>query len=389
MQEICSKDKCSGCTACMNMCAQGAIAMQSDACGFSFPVINQEACVDCGLCTQTCPANNPVELEMPQACYAMTIKKEKKLLTCASGGAATVISQYVLQQGGVVYGCSGKNPRNVHHVRVEEMDGLEELKKSKYVQSELGLTFQGIKADLKGNRMVLFVGTPCQVAGLKGFLHRDYPNLLTIDLACHGVPSQKMLNDNLKHYCLDDKEICVAFRRKHQDGKYYAIEYGLEIRSGQTYTFKPYNKDYYMFGFLKGLILRESCYICPYAQNHRAGDLTLCDFWGLQPDAGFEVGKGVSAVFVNTDRGNAFFEKIKDKVTWKQREVAEATRWNGCLNTPGEKPKNYERFKGIYATVSFKKAMRRAYYQAYLYDYYIKYKNQLKDFLYHYKLLKH
>ena len=111
MQEICSKDKCTGCTACMNVCAQGAIAMQPDACGFSFPVINQDACVDCGLCTQTCPANHPIELKMPQECYAMTMKEEREFLTCASGGAATIISRYVLQQGGVVYGCSGKNPR--------------------------------------------------------------------------------------------------------------------------------------------------------------------------------------------------------------------------------------------------------------------------------------
>lgn len=383
MQDICPKEKCTGCTACLNVCPHHAITMSPDACGFLHPVISQDTCVDCGLCVKTCPVNNAAVLSTPQKCYAATVVNEQELLSCASGGVATAISRYFICHGGVVYGCSGKNPRSVQHVRVDNIEDLEQLKGSKYVQSYLGEIFQDVKKDLCTERLVLFVGTPCQVAGLKGFLHKNYPNLLTIDLACHGVPSQKMLNDNLKRYCSEDEDVSVAFRRKHLGGKRYRIEYGWEIKSRHSTTnrFKPYNKDYYMFGFLKCLTLRENCYSCPYAQNSRVGDLTLCDFWGLRPDADFDFGKGVSAVLVNTGRGDELFEKLKDALVWKQRELIEATRWNGRLNAPGSMPKSYHYFTRMYRNNTFRKSMILAYYGIFLNYICTKYKNHIKTYL--------
>ena len=390
METICPKVKCTGCTACMNVCAHHAISMLPDACGFMYPVINQNACVNCGLCVKTCPVNNPLHLESIKECYAVTVKDEEELLSCSSGGAATAISKYVIKQGGVVYGCSGTNPRHVCHIRVDALEAINHLKGSKYVQSDLGECFTQIKTDLGRLPIVLFIGTPCQVAGLKNFLHKDYSNLFTIDLVCHGVPSQKMLNDNLSYYCSDDEDVELSFRRKNTKLKSPQIQYGWIVNKTHKdeETFKPYNKDYYMFGFLKSLIHRENCYSCPYAQIQRVGDLTLCDFWGLQSDAGFENGKGVSAVLVNNERGIQFFERVRDMLVWKKREIIEATRWNDQLNRPCEKPKNYEKFVQVYSKGSLKKAMGVSYFDAYLYDYYIQYKNRLKLFLIKHHLLK-
>ena len=390
MKTICSKEKCTGCTACMNSCSHGAISMRPDDCGFTYPVINQDACVDCGLCVKVCPANNPLELISPSDCYAVTVKEEKELLSCSSGGAATAISKYIIQQGGVVYGCSGTNPRFVHHVRVDNLSGLNDLKGSKYVQSHLGTVFQAIKKDLKDSRLVLFIGTPCQVAGLRNYLHQDYANLYTIDLVCHGVPSQKMLNDNLKRYCSNDENIYVSFRRKNLQSKPPRIEFGWEIKSknGERSKFRPYNKDYYMFGFLRCLTFRENCYSCPYAQKKRIGDMTLCDFWGLQQDAGFEMGKGVSAVLVNTAKGDDLLSQVKGYVRWKKRTVSEAIRWNNQLNYPCNKPQNYSLFIHLYGKRKFNQALIRAYFGNYLYDYYLTYKNRLKVMLYRHRQLK-
>jgi coenzyme F420-reducing hydrogenase beta subunit len=389
MESVCPKEKCTGCTACMNVCAHHAIHMQPDLCGFMHPVIHQNLCVDCGLCVKTCPVNNPLPLEQIKECYAVTVKDEKELLSCSSGGAATALSKYVISYGGVVYGCSGTNPRHVRHIRVDDLNVIYILKGSKYVHSDLGESFTQIKADLEHFPLVLFIGTPCQVAGLKNYLHKDYSNLITIDLVCHGVPSQKMLSENLGYYCTDNKEVEISFRRKNTNIKSPKIQFGWLIRNKHTNkeTFKPYNKDYYMFGFMRCLTFRENCYSCPYAQNHRVGDLTICDFWGLQPDAGFSISKGVSAVLVNTEKGKKLFHSLKNEITWKRREVLEVTRWNDQLNHPCKKPNNYDYFIRSYSKSSFRKAMIKAYYGKYISDYYIHYKNLLKLFLFEHKLL--
>ena len=383
MITICNKAQCMACTACMNICPKNAITMKPDACGFMFPVIDQQACVDCGLCVKVCPVNHQPQLESPKECFAVTLNSEEELLSCSSGGAATALSKYVILQGGSVYGCSGEDPRNVHHIRITALQDIDRLKGSKYVQSGLGDIFCQVKEDLSKCPIVLFVGTPCQVAGLRNFLHRDYPNLLTADLVCHGVPSQEMLNDNLRRYCADTERAKIAFRRKNTLLKSPRIEFGWEMQTPKNRipTFKPYNKDFYMFGFLRCLIFRESCYSCKYAQNKRIGDLTLCDFWGLKPNSGFDIGKGVSAVLVNTKGGAEAWNKIKDQVVWSQREISEATRWNDQLNYPSPKPSGYKRFVYLYGKSSFHTAMVKAYHKQYLYDYYINYKNLLRSFL--------
>ena len=362
MKEICPKVKCTGCTACKNACVKNAITMAPDIIGFAYPVIDANCCIDCGLCRKVCPVINKVELRYPLDCYAVAESEEKDLVTVASGGAASILSRYFINRGGVVYGCCGDDIRHVRHVRIDTILGLERIKGSKYVQSDLGNVFSQIKDDLSLGLMVFFVGTPCQVAGLKGFLRKDYDNLYTADLVCHGVPSQQMLNDNIKLYtAFDNEPIWVTFRHKETFFKKH-ISYGWRLGCRQPYENVPRTivrayKDPYMTGFLGCLTFRPNCYTCRYACVARCGDFTLADFWGLSEDAGFENGKGVSLNLINTQKGATLWKEVQSICHFMKRELVEAVCGNGQLQRPSPQPDTYNSFRELYPKIGFKKAI--------------------------------
>lgn len=357
MIEICPKEKCTGCLACYNICHSKAIKLEKDSCGFIYPQIDQSICTNCGICAKVCHINHNVTLTYPISCYAATIKEKNELRTCASGGIATELSRYIINKGGVVYGCTGKDIRNVHHIRINSLKDLAALKGSKYVQSYLGTIYKDIRNDLKRHTFVMFIGTPCQVAGLKCYLKVEYENLITIDLVCHGVPSQKMLNDNINLYTKNsNKDIAVEFRDKNGNG----IKYGWYYKFPNTQSIQKikYYKDPYIFGFLKALTFRNSCYVCRYATISRCGDFTLCDFWGLGEDAGFNINDGVSAVLVNTEKASEIWSQISHNTNYVKREIIEAQRGNGQLQCPSRKHKNHNKFALLYPQIGFDKAIK-------------------------------
>lgn len=364
MEKICQTDKCTGCAACFNVCGKDAITMTEDACGYIHPQINQAKCVDCGLCAKVCHVNVKAVLRCPQDCYAATVKDDTELVSCASGGMATELSRYVIGKGGVVYGCTGKDIRNVHHIRIDKAEELDLLKGSKYVQSFIGSTYKEVRRDLQSGRLVLFIGTPCQVAGLQGFLrHKDYPNFVTADLVCHGVPSQKMLNDNIDLYCGKGENINVWFRQKERSSSKcdatWRIAFGWFYQTSHMRAPRGvrYYKDPYMFGFLAPLTFRCSCYTCRYANISRCSDFTLGDFWGLGKDAGFNNGKGVSVVLVNTDKAVSIWAEVSKRCKCVQRDLVEAQKGNGQLQVPSRKHENYEMFVRAYPQVGLRKAV--------------------------------
>lgn len=327
MISICPPNICTGCGACLNVCAHKAISMREDQLGHLNPLIDVSKCTNCGLCQNICPSVHKQDLLYPHECYATILSPEYDIARCASGGAATAFTMHIINCGGVVYGCSGEDVFNVRHIRIDRLEDVDKLRGSKYVQSNTGNSYTQVKEDLKTGKLVLYTGTPCQIAGLKAFLQKNYSNLFTIDLVCHGVPSQKMLTENIHYYTdeTDGKKIKLSFRKKllsQNDSKAesnsgskiepkngaktkFKIEYGWYMESETRRFEKNYYNDSYMFSFLQCLSLRESCYTCRYATSARCSDITVFDFWGLSNDVIFRDGNKV--ILRN---GNDFAENV-------------------------------------------------------------------------------
>lgn len=368
IKEVCPVEKCTGCSACFNACHHQAIKMTEDVYGHVHPVIDVNRCVGCNLCERSCPViNNPLLL-YPRSCFAMALPAENDLALSASGGAATALMRQAVNENGVVYGCSGEDVYHVRHVRVDNLKDIEKLRGSKYVQSEIGLIYKDVLSDLKSGKLVLFTGTPCQVAGLKTFLRKDYPNLVTVDLVCHGVPSQKMLTENIGYYTdeTDGKKIKIAFRSKSVCCDTKTKLNSARIEYGWYFQHQPYSSfarkfydDSYMFAFLQCLTFRESCYTCRYATSARCSDITLADFWGLGDDARYEKGRGVSLCLINTEKGLSFFGKIKDKNNVVEREIVEAIVGNGQLQCPSAKSCRQEEFRALYPKLGLKMSIAK------------------------------
>ena len=190
---------CTGCGMCSEICKVGAIQMMQNEEGFLSPIIDDNKCVDCGLCKENCPQNQNSELKKCKLVYAAISKDESSLMKSSSGGAFFAFAKEVIEKGGVVCGCVFDSAIKATHVFAENLEELEKMRGSKYVQSDMGNVYNHLKELLEAGRKVLFSGTPCQVAGVYQFLGRDYENLITIDLICHGVSSPKALsqyNDN-------------------------------------------------------------------------------------------------------------------------------------------------------------------------------------------------
>ena len=284
----------------------------------------------------------------------------------ASGGAASVLSRYVIAQGGSVYGCCQKNYCEIKHVRVDKDKDVALLKGSKYVQSEIGLSYLEVKQDLLNNRLVLFIGTPCQVAGLKSFLRKEYPNLYTIDLVCHGVASQRMLRESVEAYgeMRDvEKEIYVNFRWKTESGIRYGIQLwqvGKERNSILKSTRFPY--DAYITAFMTGLSFRENCHHCVYAKSDRIGDLTIGDFWGLgaYQKTQIKAKDGVSLVLVNTDKGEQLLKNLQSEFVIEERTMREAVQGNANLRAASVRPQGKDVFKRVLVEKGLKAASHAA-----------------------------
>lgn len=371
MKNICEKDKCTGCSACMNVCAHNAISItEQGVCGYIYPEIDQNKCIDCGLCVKTCPVNTPVKFNAPLKAFAAISKDHYDLMTSASGGASSVLVNGVLNKNGIVYGCVQRNYKHISHERIDKIEYAHLLKGSKYVQSDIGYIYRDVKEDLKTGKTVLFTGTPCQIAGLKSYLKKDYDNLILVDLVCHGVPSQKLLIEDVENLLRDyppvnKEEVCVEFRRKKNSlgiferdwGKY--ISYGVFLIMGRGDTLpnkkkrQTFLRDNYITAFMAETILRDNCYKCPYAQSKRCGDITIADFWGIK-HAPFQTKQGISLLLPSTPKGVQLIQDNKDLFDICERPIVEAINGNGRLNRPSVRPKERDIFLNTYPNNSSK-----------------------------------
>lgn len=336
MIKLADHKDCTGCSACANACHHHAISMTTDGEGFLMPEINADLCVECKLCEKSCPITNPLvnqNTDTPKA-YAVWNEVDRKV--SSSGGAFSSFARRTIAQGGVVFGAAFDSDLHCHHIKVTDVDGLDALRGSKYVQSNIGNSFAEIRNLLRDGVQVLFCGTPCQVAGLKAFLRNDYENLLTLDLACHGVPSDALFQAYRAKISTRFAGRIDGFEFRRRDGWGKAPSISVDGK------FQPiYGVDsLYMNAFDKNAIFRQSCYHCPFAKVPRIGDCTLADFWGIgrygKPFR-HDVMKGVSLVLVNNPKGQQAIGEWESTFV-EERLLDEALRENHNLSGPSVEP---------------------------------------------------
>ena len=322
---------CCGCTACASVCPVGAISMQPDVLGFLYPVLDESRCMNCGACERVCAFNENYDktnnLSTPDV-YGARHKSIDEVMRSRSGAVFVAISDYVLENGGVVYGAGYKDHFRVAHKRAETKADRDEFRGSKYVQSDLAGVFRAVKKDLVDGRMVLFSGTPCQTSGLNSYIGvKLRENLILIDLVCHGVPGPNLWRDFLAYIEAKqgDRVVAVNFRDR--------VKFGWAAHH-ETFEFQGGGGKLMWFTdtFYKHIMFRHSCGKCPFANTVRPSDITIADFWGWEKTSpAFNADdKGVSLVLVNTPKGREIFDAIKNRLEYFKADIEAVLQPNLC-----------------------------------------------------------
>lgn len=340
-----TKDNCSGCTACINICPRSCISMVSDTLGFKYPKVNLEKCINCNLCIKICPFHLNYEISLnfeSPISYGGRSKNLEDVEHSQSGAAFVLLSDWILENHGIVYGAGYGEHFQVIHKRAINAEERDEFRGSKYVQSNLGNIYQCVKQDLKNKKIVMFSGTPCQTAGLLAYLGSSYrENLYIMDIVCHGVPGPTVWNDYL--YYLEKKEkseiINVNFRDKSIEGWHSHIE-SFKFKDGHKVVRKKYTDIFY-----SNIAMRYSCANCPFSNLHRPSDITVADLWGVERTDAATIAadnKGCSLFLINTLKGLHWFDCIKDKLDFVTIDISE------CMQPNLQQPSSLHRFRDEY-----------------------------------------
>ena len=290
--------------------------MVEDGEGFLYPKIDTNLCIDCQACVRVCPFHNPEEENKPKSVYAALNNNEEIRKDSSSGGVFTILAEKVINEGGVVFGAKFTDDWQVEIVPSETIEGLAAFRGSKYLQARMGNSLKQCKQYLRDGRKVLFSGTPCQIAGLKHYLRKDYDNLIAVDFVCHGVPSPKVWERYLKEVTEAGKRAIqdIKFRDKPQGWKRFNFTLNYD-EADKSYSMSSYNGDnHYMRAFLSDMILRPSCYNCQAKSGRSQSDITIGDFWGIETVLPtMDDDKGTSLVLVHTEKGKQIFADAQVK----------------------------------------------------------------------------
>lgn len=364
--EICERSRCTGCQVCMNVCPRNAISFVEDERGFSYPEISDE-CINCGACQKVCPRESGTMLNPPNEnnVYA-AFSKDKAIRMCSSsGGLFSEIATSVLSKGGLVFATKfDSDCRGVSFACCDSIEKLSAFRGSKYIQSMPGMVYKDVKSSLQMGKTILFIGVPCQVDALKKFLGCDYPNLLTIDIICHGVPSPKLWRDYCQIIETRNRSCVVGANFRYKKPSWTRFSIKTKLENGKEVVSSKFD-DPYLISFLKEISMRENCYQCEYTSTKRAGDITLADFWGYQSRT-FKMRnteEGISLVLINTKKGEDAFKEIEDKIFVQKRTLKEAIQGNRSLSEPWKKNSISDEFwdeylKGKGVEVAFQKYCR-------------------------------
>ena len=360
MIKLKSKYDCCGCTACATICNHNAIKMITDEQGFLYPQITPKYCINCGLCDQVCPIIHYDSLKDKSAdptVFALHNSNKKIWESSSSGGAFASFASQTIQSKGIVYGAIFNNELKVIHSKAsDEIEALK-FRGSKYVQSDLTGIFKDAKDELNKGTKVLFCGTPCQVEGLKRFLRKDYDNLFTIDILCHGITSPKIFQEYIKFIKENsDFKLTGIFMKDKTFGWGYQntrLYFGKTASQFNTVLSNLWNKIYYSH-----LATRPACHACRFTNYLRPGDISLGDFWGIEKyHPNFSNSKGISLILINNSKGKSEWEKVQNQFTYIRSNPYECQQPN-LLHPIAESNKKDE-FWNDYAQMSFTKLMQK------------------------------
>ena len=333
---LCDDQTCTQCFACEQACPKHCITHVESGSGFYIPQIDRDTCIECGACMNACHVIKTEKLryQKPLNAYACWTKKTSDRERSSSGGAFSVLARKILQQGGVVFGATMSKDLEIKHIEIDKESDIHLLQGSKYVQSNLQNIYRLVSVHLKNNRLVLFTGTPCQISGLYVFLKRNYTNLYTCDLVCHGVPSQKAFDIYLDRMNLRTNTCSFGFRFT----KGWGMQLSKTSNNSKREIIMP-NQGYYLRAFNMGLMFNEPCYSCKYARPERVSDLTIADFWGIGKAKKFNHPrrKGISLMLVNNEHGLQLMNSCEDLFK-EERPVEEAVKGNFNLNQSSVRP---------------------------------------------------
>lgn len=351
------KEDCCGCKSCENICPVSAITMKEDEYGFEYPEINASKCIHCNLCETHCPICTETFFHMPQKVYAASYRQNDKLIKSSSGGIFSAAAEKWIETGGIVFGSAfvvEKDKLTVKHIMASSMEDLEEIRGSKYVQSDMGRVYQEIRKLLNDGKKILFSGTPCQVDALNKYLgdSLNKSNLVTIGIICHGVPNRRLFWAFISELEKDVHSKIVSFSFRYKKIGWQQLLGYAGYRNGHNrYREKlisPNQNAYYRF-FLDGETYRESCYHCKYAGKKRCEDITIGDYWGVEKQhpeflerngGNLDEQKGISCVLINTYRGQKLLELIQDSLNIQESTIAKVAESNEQLVRPSKIGKN-------------------------------------------------
>ena len=348
MKLVSNHEACTGCGVCAEVCPFHCIAMKENDEGFFYPEVDKGKCVGCGLCEEKCHLNHKGRFAEGKA-YAVISRNKDELRRSSSGGVFSVLARNILDSGGLVVGCELKDGTYPRHVIIREADDLDRLRGSKYVESDLLPVLRELAGAAGSGTTILFSGTGCQIGAVKRLLgERD--NIIYVEILCHGVPSRLLfrMHNEFVERTYGAALVGVRFRCKENTPWNRSYRFAYTFSSGKTVEV-PAHRDAYYTHFIRGSIMRPSCYECAYAGTRRIGDITLGDYWGVEnhhPE--LDASKGVSAVLVNSPAGERIFNECSEELTVISTKIQYIQERVHALKAPITKPPERD---SIYARI--------------------------------------